>query len=631
MLMSMAASAGAAGQGGELTAWASDVALPHHDLDRPPGAEAAGPVKIVGVRNGTFSGKVVVACDSAIRGLDAQMSRLSAKDGSSIPASAVRVSFAGFVQQGGWRVVPKAISYFDPLLAAPPAAVEPLDREVFKGKKVEGARQPIWVTVKIPADAKPGEYSATLKVSAKGAEAVTVPIELTVIDWSLPPAGELEPFVELIQSPESIALAYDAELWSERHFELMGKSLELMGQLHSRSVYIPLIRETNQGNEQSMVRWIAQPDGSYKYDLSVMDRYLDLACERMGKPENVILYVWDLFLDGGQFDGDIRFIPEQARNERLEYKGKGPSVTVVDGKTGEIGSVILPQYSDEASKALWAPLMAQIREHLAKRGLDKAVMLGCATDSIPAPAVIDFFGEVMPKTPWTIASHGVTYGGKSNKLAAQGAPVVFGATVGGQWATDAPGKRTPGWQGQWVHFHRALRDNHPMPIFRMMIEMNITANYKGVARIGADFWPVLKNRRGQRVVRLFGRYPKSMWRNLDIQATLLGQGPDGALPTARFEMLREGLQECQARIFIERTLRDEKALAAIDKDLAARCQNLLDERTAMIRKCISGGWRGMQFNCLSAADYENYAEADWQQHSAKLYKAAADLNAALKR
>ena len=46
---------------------------------------------------------------------------------------------------------------------------------------------------------------------------------------------------------------------------------------------------------------------------------------------------------------------------------------------------------------------------------------------------------------------------------------------------------------------------------------------------------------------------------LDIQTALLAPGKAGAVPTARFEVLREGLQECEARIAID------KALVSADK------------------------------------------------------------------
>ena len=49
-----------------------------------------------------------------------------------------------------------------------------------------GFNQPVWVEVFVPGDTPAGQYSGTLKVTAQGREAVTVPVQLTVWDFRLP-------------------------------------------------------------------------------------------------------------------------------------------------------------------------------------------------------------------------------------------------------------------------------------------------------------------------------------------------------------------------------------------------------------------------------------------------------------
>jgi len=48
--------------------------------------------------------------------------------------------------------------------------------------------------------------------------------------------------------------------------------------------------------------------------------------------------------------------------------------------------------------------------------------------------------------------------------------------------------------------------------------------------------------------------------------------------TARFEQFREGVQACEARVFIEQALLDEAQRAKLGEDLAAHCQTALDDR-----------------------------------------------------
>ena len=80
----------------------------------------------------------------------------------------------------------------------------------------------------------------------------------------------------------------------------------------------------------------------------------------------------------------------------------------------------------------------------------------------------------------------------------------------------------------------------------------------GLTRLAGDYWPVIKDRRGRRQGTVTDRYPSSKWMNLNICNPVLAPGAKGPVATSRFEWLREGIQECEARIAIERALTDER-------------------------------------------------------------------------
>ena len=63
----------------------------------------------------------------------------------------------------------------------------------------------VWVTVKVPKDAKPGAYSGPVTIEAKDEKPVTVPVELKVLDWTLPDPQDYRTWVEIIQSPDTLA------------------------------------------------------------------------------------------------------------------------------------------------------------------------------------------------------------------------------------------------------------------------------------------------------------------------------------------------------------------------------------------------------------------------------------------
>ena len=112
---------------------------------------------------------------------------------------------------------------------------------------------------------------------------------------------------------------------------------------------------------------------------------------------------------------------------------------------------------------------------------------------------------------------------------------------------------------------------------RQVSQLNITGQQRGVGRLGGDYWNAIRDKRGQRAGQAFSRYPENFWRGLNIGSYFLAPGPDGPVGTSRLENLREGVQECEARIFLESVLLDAEKKERMGADLAQRAQTVLDE------------------------------------------------------
>ena len=81
------------------------------------------------------------------------------------------------------------------------------------------------------------------------------------------------------------------------------------------------------------------------------------------------------------------------------------------------------------------------------------------------------------------------------------------------------------------------------------------------------------------------------------------------MATARFENLREGVQECEARIVIERALLDSAATEQLGDRLAQQCQDLLNERQRAMWKTI---WSNEEdLNSLDVISARHPIEAIW--------------------
>jgi hypothetical protein len=417
----------------------------------------------------------------------------------------------------------------------------------------------------------------------------------------------------------------------------MAESLKLLGRVRSRVCILPLICDTNQGNDHSMVRWVRGPDGTFRHDFSIFEAYLDLILKHQGAPTIVCLFVWDTYLDGGR-GGAEQWAADAVKAGREGHEGRGPLVSLLDPATGKVEKHALPPYREPKSEPLWRPVFDGIRERLRKRGLTKAAMVGISTDNMPSKEVVEFFRKLCPGMPWVNHSH-------PYRTKIRTRPVGYASAVwsGGYFANREKFERLYGWRrAEWaVHFPRSTGDSFPQTHWRFMGEMNITGKQRGFARLGADFFGVFPARRGRRSNTLSARFPKTSWRNLDIRTCLLAPGAKGPVATARFEMIREGLQACEARITLEQALADESLRAKLGDALAARCRRVLDERLLAMLRGVSSlrgrsvwtqhayastGW----WQAPAVVGSHWFIASNWQDRLEALYSAAGEVQRKLK-
>ena len=675
--------------------WNSPLLMSDFDLDWGDRNEPLRPVRIVAARNGTFSGKVVVGSDSPLRGLKVVAGELRGSGGT-IPASAVHVRYA--VPWGEeWVTIPWSgqISPY-PLVANLLGALAevPLGEFPVSGKMqgdrrgylstpnqpapVFGAVVPVWITVSVPPSAAPGLYKGAVRVEADGGKPVDVPVELKVVDWTLPNSQDYRAWIELIESPDTLAMEYGVPLWGEKHWQMIDQAFRYIGQTGSRVVHVPLIAQTNLGHEQTMVRWIRKPadkalpagESPYDYDFTVLDRYLDSAVKNMGTPKVVNFWVWDIYLQNRKIDlndksaylkmlVEMGYIqgpitkqlkdsgydpnlvsPETFRSvsktfeARKDFVNKGPLVTVLDPSTGKTKEEFLPPYGDPAARGLWGPLLRQVRERMKARGLEAVMAFGTSTDTHPSREDVAFFNEICPGVPWVHEGHGGI--GKDGFYGI--AKVLYQVAV---WALSFPAdKSIHGWQSPTLiaHYDRNREPNpRPPTLWVHLVEADIMGSVRGVGRMGGDFWPVVKDKQGRRVGQVWARYPQSGWRNLDLRRYTLAPGPDGPVATAQLEYLREGIEHSEARILLEGALLDKDLRARLGEDLAARCQQALDERHGAMAKGMASlqmddpadnritTWRGGS----EIAGCMWFVGSGWQERSEKLFSLAAEVAKAI--
>lgn len=616
-----------------LQVWNSDVLTSDTDLDFGNPAEPLRPVTIVGARGGAFSGKVVAGSPKPLEGLKATAGELKSPTGV-IPASAVTIRYAlpwgvdPSLSPRGVQAYPGRFNRLSALSEVPPASA---------------AVVPVWITVNVPRNAKPGTYTGAVHIEAAHEKPVTATVSLKVAAWTVPAPQDFRTWVETIQSPDTVSVEYNVPLWSDKHFELMGRSFQRIHEIGSRVLHIPLIAHTNLGNAESMVRWVKKGPNRYDFDLSAMEKYVDLAVKNMGRPKIIVLQVWDIYMSSKESAGK-RF------GEGIDLTGhtflNGPQVTVVDRVGGEPKLESLPKLSDPASRPLWGALLNQVREKLKKRNLDKAVMYGLFTDACPTKEDVQFFKGIFPDVPWVQQGHGLYNPGQKVQQIGE---LGYQATVwGAKFCDSVPTHGTTdsqnlhGWSNRQLaaDFERnTALDNYPSTRWRQFAEQCVTGNMRGMGRLGADYWRAVKDRTGKRVGHVHDRYPEGSWGQggiyLNLCNPVLAPAPQGPVATQHFEMFREGIQECEARIYIEQALMDPGRRSRLPADLAKRCQDALEERIPIMWKSLSNhqligsGWGDARLWrwTENIAGHVWFVGSGWQERSEKLYTLAAEVAA----
>jgi hypothetical protein len=618
--------------------WNSNPLAIDYDLDQGE-AGPLYPIRLAAARNGAYSGKVVLGSDKPIRGLAAMAGDLKGESGS-IPAADVQVRYA--LPGGNVIITSPACNETLPYPAIPSPFLElyetaPQEIPVYSkaisdrclkvaGPGVPGAPPapifgavvPIWVTVKVPKDAQPGAYAGQVMLRAEGLKPTPVTVTVKVLDWTIPDPQQRRTWVELIQSPDTLALEYQVPLWSPRHWDLIARSMDFVGAVGSRVLYCPLIAQSNAGNGESMVRWMKKSDGTYEYDFSILEKYLDLAERHMDKPRVLVCNVWDWYMGGtGSRVGMYR-----------DARHAPPLVTVLDRATGKTQNVAMLDYFDPRAKAQWKPLFDQLKQRMQKRGLEKAVMLGMSTDNWAYREQVEFLKETSGDLPWVNAGH-YTRPSFYDGLAHYGYQAsLFGYRfdyVKSGYGWDLPRLETL--------FERYALDGYPTSRWRNMAEQAIFGNMRGIGRLGADTWHVVKDAKGNRFQRAWERFPGANWGYLNCDSAALAPGPAGAVATVRYEALREGLQECEARVAIEQALVDKALADKVGDDLAKKGQALLVERQKAFWRTVARLQVGpsLEFDDPHAWDWPIlcghlwYVQSGWQEHSEKLYSLAGEV------
>ena len=202
--------------------------------------------------------------------------------------------------------------------------------------------QPVWLRVDVPTDALPGRYKGSLTLLA-GDRKLTLPYTLTVGTRTLPPSTQWPFHLDLWQNPYTVARVAGVPLWSPEHFAAMRPVMEQLARAGQKVITATLMDRPWNGQTQdafgSMVTKIRRIDGSWIYDYTVFDRWVE-------------------FMMGIGIDRQINCYTLIPWNLAFDY---------FDQATGAVTTVKAPTDSPEY-EAYWGSFILDFARHLRKKG-----------------------------------------------------------------------------------------------------------------------------------------------------------------------------------------------------------------------------------------------------------------------
>lgn len=230
--------------------------------------------KVTAWRNEKIHTQIALWADTDYDNFSIVASDLTNENGNIISKDQIRISRVGFVMTDEFRSGcghRKSVDFDSSRVADiihEPASIFSLAR-----KKI----QPVWITVVVPEDAKPGNYTGTVIIETKRKQGLT--ISLKVIDKTLPAPSQWTYHFDLWQHPAAIARVHHLQLWSEAHFDAMRKYYTMLANA-GQKVITASITDEPWGHQTyddfpSLISWTKKKDGTWKYDYSLFDKYVE--------------------------------------------------------------------------------------------------------------------------------------------------------------------------------------------------------------------------------------------------------------------------------------------------------------------------------------------------------------------
>lgn len=243
--------------------------------------------------------------------------------------------------------------------------------------------RPVWVSIRIPEDARPGKYTTQIVVTGKGAGKITMPLELEVINQTLPNYTQWTYHLDLWQHPSAVARMLNLEMWSDEHFEAIKQQMLPLAQAGQKVITTTLNRDPwgsqTFDDYEDMIIWKKDQSGKWTFDYTIFDRYVETMMS-IGINKQINCY---------------SMLPWS--NQLNWYEGNAFKKSSVSPKSA--------RYEE-----MWSAFLKDFIQHLRQKGWDKITNI--ATDERSAEEmeiVVGLINKYAPELGFAMADNHASY------------------------------------------------------------------------------------------------------------------------------------------------------------------------------------------------------------------------------
>ena len=140
--------------------------------------------------------------------------------------------------------------------------------------------QPVWISVKVPREnIIKGMYRGTVTVKEDGKVLAELPLAVNVKNHVLPEPKDWSFHLDLWQNPYAVARYYNVEPFSQEHFDFMRPIMKRYADAGGKVITASIMHKPWNGQTydpfESMVTWMKKADGTWLFDYTVFDKWVE--------------------------------------------------------------------------------------------------------------------------------------------------------------------------------------------------------------------------------------------------------------------------------------------------------------------------------------------------------------------